>query len=186
MAKVLRHQAVLIRAERMCLHMPLAVCSISSRLSPGRVFQHSCRNSHGRNEGRFPGVVGPHQEGVGPKSHREPLEGLEAPQVELLDAHGFRPTAVFRDGNPSGWPTWVGASESEVAHLCRLSSRCQQNSRRQPNRMWPNGTAIVRIALLNWENGQHPRTIGTAHEQSSPPPNRSESRSMMKSRSKSN
>ena len=63
----------------------------------------------------------------------------------------------------------LGRVSRKFAHLCRLSSRCQQNSRRQPNRMWPNGTALIRIAFLNWEDGQHPRTIGAADEQSSPP-----------------
>jgi len=51
MSEVLRHQAVLIRAERVRRRTPVPVRSTSSRLPPGRVFQHSCRNSHGRNEG---------------------------------------------------------------------------------------------------------------------------------------
>ena len=49
-SKVFRHQAVLIRAERMRARKPVAVFSKSSRPSPGRVFQHPGRNSRRLNK----------------------------------------------------------------------------------------------------------------------------------------
>ena len=98
-SKVLRHQAVLIRAGSECVRAspwpysrtPVALLRDACSNIPAATLAASIRVD-------FPALFGPTKKALAPRVIVNLSEGLVVPQVELLDAHGFHPTAVFRDG----------------------------------------------------------------------------------------